>query len=491
MTGIEPFLVAAGGLLVLGVVGSKAAGRLGVPAVLLFLVLGMLAGSDGPGGIEFNDPEIAQRVGVVALAFILFSGGLATRWSDVEEAAGPGAVLASVGVTVTAAVTGLFTYAVLDLSLAASLLLGAIIASTDAAAVFSILRSRSIALRNRIKPTLELESGSNDPMAVFLTVAVLGWIDDPGRGVAGILVVLALQVVLGVAGGVAGSALTLWALNSLRLEYEGLYPVVTVAAVLSVFGLTTLAGGSGFLAVYLLGLLMGRREFVHRVSLMRFHDAIAWLGQIAMFGVLGLLVFPSQLVDIALPAMAISVALILVARPLATVLVLVPARFPLRDQLTIAWVGLRGAVPIILATFALVEGIDGAETIFNVVFFVVLTSVIIQGTTIPTVARLLQTAEDRPEVLPYPLEFLPHAAGSERTVELTLHPEAAAVGLRLFELGLPPGALVLLIRRDNTFVVPQGGTYLEANDDLLVLCDPADIATITTLVAEPGDVGQT
>lgn len=482
MTGIELALVVGGGLLALAVLASKAASRLGLPVVLLFLAIGMLAGESG---VEFDDPETVQRIGVVALAFILFAGGLDTRWGDVRPVLRPGVGLATVGVVVTAGVTGFAAVVALDVPLEVGLLVGAVMASTDAAAVFSVLRSRALGLRGRIQPLLELESGSNDPMAVFLTVAVLERLDDPDAPLAGFALLFAEQAVIGAVGGALAGWLVVTALNRLRLEVDGLHAGITVAGVLLTFGGVSLLGGSGFLAVYLLGLVMGQREFVHRKSLVRFHDALAWLGQIGMFLVLGLLVVPGELVDVGGRALGVAVALVLVARPLAVLVTLTPAGVPLREQVLVAWVGLRGAVPIILATFALVEGVDDADLIFDTVFFVVLISFVVQGTTVGTVARWLGVSEDAPPPTPYPVEFVASGEGPEGMTEIRVDPECRHVGHQIVELGLPEGTLIVLIRRGDGFVIPQGTTVIEGGDELLVLADRSCLREIERMLGPP------
>lgn len=483
MTGIELALVVGGGLLALAVLASKAASRLGLPVVLLFLAIGMLAGE---GGVRFDDPATVQRIGVVALAFILFAGGLDTRWSDVRPVLGPGVGLATVGVVVTAGVTGVAAVVALDVPVEVGLLVGAVMASTDAAAVFSVLRSRALGLQGRVQPLLELESGSNDPMAVFLTVALLERLDDPDAPLAGFALLFAEQAVVGAVGGVVAGWLVVTALNRLRLEVDGLHAGVTVAGVLLTFGGVSLLGGSGFLAVYLLGLVMGQREFVHRNSLVRFHDALAWLGQIGMFLVLGLLVVPGELVDVGWRALGVAGVLVLVARPLAVLLSLTPAGVPLRHQVLVAWVGLRGAVPIILATFALVEGVDGADLIFDTVFFVVLISFVVQGTTVGAVARLLGVSEDASPPTPYPVEFVASGQGPEGMTEIRVDPGCPHVGRQIVELGLPEGTLIVLIRRGDGFLIPQGTTVIEGGDELLVLADRTCLGEIEQLLGPPG-----
>jgi len=484
---VDRWLLIAAVLLLLGVVASKASSRLGVPSLLLFLGLGMLAGSDGPGGIELDDYELVQSLGVVALAFILFGGGLDTRWDDVRPVLWQGVGLATLGVAVTAITVGVAATAVFDLSLTSGILLGAIISSTDAAAVFSVLRSRGVGLRGRLRPLLELESGSNDPMAVFLTVATIELLTEPDVGVVELLPMFVQQMAVGGLLGYAIARAAVVAINRLRLEYEGLYPVLGVAVVLLVYGVAAGLGGSGFLAVYVAGMTMSTQQFLHKRSLLRFHDAVAWLMQIVMFLALGLLVFPSQLPDVAGRALLVTAVLILVARPLAVLLTLTPMRFPLRDAALVSWVGLRGAVPIILATFPLVEGLPQSEVVFNTVFFITIGSVLIQGTTIPLAARLVGVRAPAPPATAHLAELIPEGAITNDLVEMTLPGTARAAGRQIVDLGLPKGVLIVLISRDDDAIVPQGGTVLEPGDRLLVLVDGGTAEAVRELLgAEPG-----
>ncbi len=479
-------MAAAAVLVLLGVVASKVSAHLGIPALLLFLLVGMAAGSEGVGGIEFEDYEMAQAIGVVALAFILFAGGFDTDWGSVRPVVGPSLLLATAGVLVTALVSGAFASWVFDMSLTAGLLLGAVISSTDAAAVLSVLRSRSVSLRGRLRPLLELESGSNDPMAVFLTVAFLELLTEDGATVAGLVpLFLAQMAVGGVAGVLAGKGAVL-AINRVRLEYEGLYPVVMIALVLLTYGVAATLGGSGFLAVYVAGLVMGHERFVHKRSLTRFADGLAWLMQIAMFLVLGLLVFPSDLAPVAGKALLVSLVLIFVARPLAAGPLLLLAGFRPREALMVSWVGLRGAVPIVLATFPLVEGLAQAELLFNVVFFIVLTSVLLQGTTIPVVARWMGVdapLERRRRQLVDAVE-----AGSAMTDlhEVVVAADSLAAGRQIVDLQLPQGVLVVLVHRADDFVIPQGSTVLMPGDTVLLLADDGALALARSLIEARG-----
>ena len=478
----EALMAATAVLILFGVLASKVSDRLGVPALLLFLGIGMLAGSEGLGGIDFEDFEVAQTVGVLALAFILFAGGLDTEWRSVRPVMGRGVLLATVGVLVTAVVTGVAASWVLGVSLTAGLLLGAIVSSTDAAAVFAVLRSQSVSLRGELRPLLELESGSNDPMAVFLTLGFLELLTEPDTAIVALVPVFVAQMSVGAAVGYALARGSVVAMNRLRLGYEGLYPVVLIAVPLLTYGAAALLGGSGFLAVYVAGIAMGNSSFVHKKSLMRFADGLAWLMQITMFLALGLLVFPSDLWPVAGRALLVSAVLILVARPVATIAVLTLTRLGLRETLLVSWVGLRGAVPIVLATFPLVEGVPQAEVIFNVVFFIVITSVLVQGTTIPVVARWLGVDEPMRPRRPYPLEHVGSGDGDTGLHEIAIPKGSRAAGRRLVDLKLPPGALVVLVNRDEDFVVPQGSTVLLPGDTVLLLADQRSLPEARGLI---------
>jgi cell volume regulation protein A len=316
-------------------------------------------------------------------------------------------------------------------------------------------------------------------MAVFLTLALVDVVLHPGTSIAALLPELAMEIVVGGAVGWAVAAAALWALNHLRLAQEGLYPAVTVAVALGTYGLAAVAGGSGFLAVYVAGVLLGRRDFLHRRSLLRFHDALAWLAQIAMFLVLGLLVFPADLPDVAGPALVVAAALILVARPVAAAVTLLPTGMAWREVAFVSWVGLRGAVPIVLATFPLVEGVPEAARLFDVVFFVVLASVLVQGTTTPAAAGLLGVRSSTRPSPPPPIEAVGAIGEGTGLHELTVVDGAPAAGRRLVDLGLPAGALVVLVTRDGAFVVPTGATALRAGDQVLVLADRDALAWVS------------
>jgi potassium/hydrogen antiporter len=483
IVGLEQFLLIAGILLLASIVASKATGRLGVPSLLVFLLIGMLAGSEGPGGIYFDDPALTRSLGVGALAFILFSAGLDTNWSYVRPARWGAISLATVGVALTALLVGWIATVLLGFSLLEGFLLGATVSSTDAAAVFAILRSKGVGLRGQIKPLIELESASNDPMAIFLTTAFITLLQSPETSVAALVPMFIRQMIVGALFGYLFGRLSVHIINRINLEYDGLYPVVTIAVVLIIYSATDLVGGNGFLAVFLAGLVLGNDAFIHKRSLLRFHDGLAWLMQIAMFLTLGLLVFPSRLVPIAGQGLLLSIFLILVARPVGVFISLLPAQFDLRDKAMVGWVGLRGAVPIILATFPLLAGIPAASRIFDLVFFIVLTSVLVQGSSIPLVARWLRV--DVPlHVRPRsPLEFEPAAGITGDLVEIEILPGSYADGKRIVDLDLPPGALFVLLGRDQNFVVPSGNSMLEAGDVVTLLADDDSLARVRKLLA--------
>ncbi len=463
-------LLATGLLLFGSIVASKTSGRLGVPALLVFMGIGMLVGSDGLGWIEFNDAGLSQFLGVIALIFILFSGGLDTRWQQVRPVIWRGVSLSTIGVVATAAIVGSFVPLFTPLNWMEGMLLGSIISSTDAAAVFTILRSKGIRLKGNLRPTLELESGSNDPMAFFLTISLLQLIIDGREPGWEMLLLFVQQMGIGAAMGWLFGRVNTTLVNRLRLDYDGLYPVLLLSLVLFTYAVTDLIGGNGFLAVYLAGIVMGNDDFIHKKSLLRFYDGQAWLMQIVMFLTLGLLAFPMQLVPVAGAGIAISLVLIFIARPIGVFIALAPFRMPIRRRLMIAWVGLRGAVPIVFATYPLTEGIEHAWLIFHIVFFIVLTSVALQGTTLPIVAKWLKVQRKMPlkRSTGQDLELTTELKGELH--ELLVKDESPAVGEPLVKLHFPAGAVITMIQRDGIHILPNGNTTINANDRLLVLC---------------------
>lgn len=476
------------GLLVMvSVLANRLSDRLGIPTLLVFLAVGMLAGSDGIGGIYFDDPHMTNLIGVFALAYILFSGGLDTEWRKVRCVVRSAALLATVGVVLTALLVGVFASRLLEISLLEGLLLGAIVSSTDAAAVFAVLRSRGVGLKGRMGALLELESGSNDPMAVLLTVTLLGLVTGNAVEPGWVAFSLLLNLVGGLVLGLAFGNLVSRFLDRLRLEYEGLYPALSMSLVLVIYGASEMLGCNGFLAVYVTGIVIASRGIRFKRYLTKFHDGLGWLMQILLFLTLGLLVFPSQLPQVALPALLVALFLMFVARPVAVYLMLLGSRFSLRERTLVAWTGLRGAVPIVLATFPFLEGYEKSSVLLHIVFFVVLLSALLQGRTLMMVARWLGVDEPLAARPPNPIEFERVEGMKSESREVEIPPESAAVNRPIASLGLPAGVLIVLIRREDSFLVPRGETRLRPFDTLTLLgdLDQLPVALEVLLTPEP------
>ena len=485
MESLTPYLIAISALLILSVLVSKGAGRFGVPALSIFLLLGMVVGREGPGGVPFSNYLLAQTLGIIALILILHSGGLGTVLSDVRAVRGSALVLSTVGVVVATGLVGAFSTRFLGLGWRHGLLLGAAVSSTDVAAVFTVLRSRNVSLQGRIRPLLELESALNDPMTVFLSVGLLQLILAPaGASLVRLVPMFLQQMIVGTAAGIGAGKATRWAVNWVKLEFEGLYPVLSVALVVLTYGVTQSIGGSGFLAVYVSGIVLGNETYVNKRSLTVFHDGLAWLMQIVMFLTMGLLVLPSELSRVAVSGIALSAFLVFVARPVSVLLCLTPFRFSLREQLMVSWAGLRGAVPIVVATYPLIAGASEARTIFNLVFFVVFISVLLQGTSVPLVSRWLRVAGPLVKAFRYPIEYNPTDSARNELVEVPVPDGSSAIGRGLGELALPAGALIVLIRRNDDVLVPRGTTQIESRDTLLVLAEREALDRIRAIVSE-------
>lgn len=477
----EYLLLGAAILLLLGVLAGKASDRLGVPALLLFLGVGMLAGSEGMGGIPFDNYHLSQDLGITALGLILFSGGLGTSWTEVRPVLRPALTLATFGVLGTALSMACFAHFALALTWCEALILGAIVSSTDAAAVFSILRSKGANFKGDLKPLLELESGSNDPMAVFLTIAFVTLAVQSDQPLLALLPLFATQMLVGLALGTIGGRLMVWVINRINLDNEGLYPVLTLGLALFTFSATARLGGSGFLAVYVAGIVLGNHDFIHKNSLLRFHDGVAWLMQVAMFLVLGLLVFPSHLVPVIGSGTLAAFFLMLVARPLSVFASLVFFRISLREKLLISWVGLRGAVPIVLATYPLIAGLSASETIFNLVFFIVFLSVVLQGTSLSAVTRLLKLDDSSRQRRAASLEFNPSQATPMQLVQIEVPNGSPINGRPIVSLGLPRESLIVLISRADEYLMPRGSTELKIGDVVMLLAGQAEQEAVKKL----------
>jgi cell volume regulation protein A len=459
-------LLLVGGILGASVVAAHGAARSGLPVLVAFLGLGMLLGSDGPGGIAFDDAELTRRVGIVGLALILYEGGLQTSWRRLREVAAPAALLSTVGVLVTAAIAGFGAHALFTLSWLEALLLGAVVASTDAAAVFATLRQTQI--RRRVARTLEAESGLNDPMAIALTLGLIAWIERPHHyGVDDLTVLLVKQIGLGLLVGVGLGAAASWIFARIPATVGAFVPVASLAAAAIAFGAADTLGGSGYLAVYLVGLAVGSTPSRYRRQLVAFHEGLAFAAQVTLFVVLGLLVFPHELPAVALPGLALAVLLIVVARPAAVFVSTFFLGFTSRERILLGWAGLRGAVPIVLATFALSSHVPHSNTIFNAVFFVVLASTAIQGTTLERVAAGLGLVNPTPPVRELPIEVAPMS--QLELVDFAVAPDHAINGSAVRELGLPREALVAVVNRDGEAIPPRGSTVVAAGDRLFIL----------------------
>jgi potassium/hydrogen antiporter len=463
----EQLILVAGALLAGGILASLLANRVRVPSLALFLGLGMLVGSDGAGWIDFDNYELARTIGVIALSLILFDGGLRAGLREIQPVLGAALSLATVGTLLTAVLTGLTATWLFDLSTLEGLLVGSIVASTDGAAIFALLRGST--LRRRVARTLEGESGFNDPVAILLVLGFIEWIQQPDYGVADMAWLLVKQLGIGLVAGVAVGWLSQQAFRRAQLASAGLYPVASLAVAALAYGGAASLEGSGFLAVYICGLMLGSAAIPARQTITNFHDGVAWVAQIAMFVTLGLLVFPSQLDSVALEGAVLGLVLVLVARPLAAAVATAPFGFSPREQIVLGWAGLRGAVPVVLATFPVIDDVPGSLEFFNIVFFVVLLSTLLQGTTFEALAERLGVTTTEP-ALPRPLA----EAGSVRrlgaeVLEVPIIDGDAAAGARVRELGLPRDAVVNVIVREGQAIPPRGSTRLQSGDRLHIL----------------------
>jgi len=460
-------ILVAGALLAAGIIGALLADRIRIPGLLLFLGLGMLAGSEGLGGIKFDDAELARTLGTIALVLILFEGGLTAGWPEIRPVLGTAASLAVVGTAVTAVVAGLAAMWIFDLSTLEGMLVGAAIAATDSAAIFAVLRRST--LKKRLARSLEGESGMNDPVALLLVIGFIEWIQEPGYGLVDMAGLLVLKLALGAVVGLLVGRVATRALDRAQLPTDGIYPVATIAIAALAFGLAELAHGSGFLAVYLTALAVGSARIPARRTIVAFHEGVGWVAQIGLFILLGLLVFPSTLPDVALQGLALSAVLIFLARPLATFLATLFAPFDLRERVMLSWAGLRGATPIWLATFPVVAGVGAGEQLFAIVFFVVVSSALVQGASFEPLATRLGLTTDEPALPRRLLESGRIRRMGGDVVSYRLKPGAAAAGRLVRELGLPREALVNVIVRDGHAIPPRGSTELREGDELHVL----------------------
>lgn len=473
----ENILLIGSILLFVSIVVGKTGYRFGVPALLLFLLVGMLFGSDGLG-LQFHNAKIAQFIGMVALSVILFSGGMDTKFKEIRPILSPGIVLSTVGVFLTALFTGLFIWYLSGMSwtnihfpLITSLLLASTMSSTDSASVFAILRSQKMNLKHNLRPMLELESGSNDPMAYMLTIVLIQFIQSDGMGTGNIIGSFIIQFLVGAAAGYILGKLAILILNKINIDNQSLYPILLLSFVFFTFAITDLLRGNGYLAVYIAGMMVGNHKITFRKEIATFMDGLTWLFQIIMFLMLGLLVNPHEMIEVAVVALLIGVFMIVIGRPLSVFLCLLPFRkITLKSRLFVLWVGLRGAVPIIFATYPVVANVEGSNMIFNIVFFITIVSLIVQGTSVSFVARLLH--------LSTPLEKTGNDFGVELPEEIdtdlsdmTITMEMLNEADTLKDMNLPKGTLVMIVKRGDEFLIPNGTLKLHVGDKLLLISE--------------------
>lgn len=473
----ENILLIGSILLFVSIVVGKTGYRFGVPALLLFLLVGMLFGSDGLG-LQFHNAKIAQFIGMVALSVILFSGGMDTKFKEIRPILSPGIVLSTVGVFLTALFTGLFIWYLSGMSwtnihfpLITSLLLASTMSSTDSASVFAILRSQKMNLKHNLRPMLELESGSNDPMAYMLTIVLIQFIQSDGMGTGNIIGSFIIQFLVGAAAGYILGKLAILILNKINIDNQSLYPILLLSFVFFTFAITDLLRGNGYLAVYIAGMMVGNHKITFRKEIATFMDGLTWLFQIIMFLMLGLLVNPHEMIEVAVVALLIGVFMIVIGRPLSVFLCLLPFRkITLKSRLFVSWVGLRGAVPIIFATYPVVANVEGSNMIFNIVFFITIVSLIVQGTSVSFVARLLH--------LSTPLEKTGNDFGVELPEEIdtdlsdmTITMEMLNEADTLKDMNLPKGTLVMIVKRGDEFLIPNGTLKLHIGDKLLLISE--------------------
>ncbi|TCT21724.1 potassium/proton antiporter (CPA1 family) [Melghiribacillus thermohalophilus] len=485
LTSPDSTVLLLGLFLIAGVLTAKFSTRMGVPALVLFIAVGMIAGSDITGFIYLDNPYIAQLIGILALIIILFEGGLQTKWTTVKPVMKPAISLATIGVIITATIVAIGAKQILGISWAESFLFGAIVGSTDAAAVFAVLKGQNI--KNRLTATLEAESGSNDPMAVFLTLTLIELLLIDHEGIFTLLTSFLVQMGIGMIIGLGFGMLASFSINRINLDSSGLYPVFALAFALLTYSMAALMGGSGLLAVYIAALVIGNQDLTYRHSIFRFNEGFAWMMQILMFIILGLLVFPSQVfqLDIIYKGLLLSILLMTVARPIAVILSTLKMNFDMKEKIFLSWAGLRGAVPIVLATFPLTSGLENSQLMFNVVFFVVLTSALINGSTIKPLANKLKlTGPARPNPV-HSLELVSIGKANAEIVEYEVNEKTSVLGKTLEEIPFSKDILVNAIIRKNELVTPTGKTHVKDGDILYILVPKKKKNELKRILNEP------
>lgn len=460
-------LLTAAIILLVCVISSKVLYKFGIPTLIIFLAIGMFMGSDGPGGIYFKDPILARDLCNIGLLFIIFSGGFGTSWETAKPVAFSAGILATLGVVLTALVIGAFVHFILGFPWVYGMLLGSIVSSTDAAAVFSILRSKKLNLKNGLAPMLEMESGSNDPMAYMLTTIFLGIITGETHSIWTLLVT---QIVIGALAGAIIGKLAVWLINHINLDIDGLYSITAIAIVLLSYSSADIFSGNGFLAAYITGVIMGNSRIVHKVSLVRYFDGISWLMQIFLFFILGLLVFPSILQEVILPGVGTAFFIIFIARPLAVFPILSLFKRTNEEKLLVSWVGFRGAASVVFATYPLTKGLTMADEIFNIVFFVGLLSVLIQGTLFIPIAKKLGLVEDEGNALRIFTDYSGEIYAE--MLEIKIQENSLFAGKAIIDIDVPRDISFVLIRRRNRMIAPKETTVIEAGDTIVMAGDP-------------------
>lgn len=466
---VDYFILLAALLLIIGVLTTKFSTRLGVPALVLFLLVGMVMGSDGLGLIYFDNPKVAQLVGILALVVILFEGGLQTKWSSIKGVVKPSLTLATIGVLLTTIVVAIAAKLIFDVSWLEGLLFGAIVGSTDAAAIFAVLKEQNI--REKLSSTLEAESGTNDPMAVFLTLSLIELITSETPSYLLLAGSFIWQMGMGLVLGYLFGRFASFAINKINLDSSGLYPIFALAFALLTYSLVDLVGASGLLAVYIAALVIGNNDLTYRHSIFRFNEGFAWMMQILMFIILGLLVFPSQFLswELILKGLLLSLILIFIARPIAVYLSTIKMGFTRNERTFLSWAGLKGAVPIVLATFPMTMGLENSQLFFNVVFFVVLTSALIQGSTISIIAEKLGLNGPKKLEAPHSLELVSIGKANAEIIEYAVNEQSYITGQTLKKITFPKHVLVSAIIRNGDLLTPHGDTIIQAEDILYIL----------------------
>lgn len=460
---IDGTILLISALLVVGVLTTKFSSRLGVPSLVFFILVGMGLSRF----IYYDNAHLTQLFGILALIVILFEGGLQTKWASTRKVIIPSITLATFGVFLTTAIIGVLAKYILGVSWLEGLLFGAIVGSTDAAAVFAVLGSKNI--RPKLTSTLEAESGTNDPMAIFLTVALIGLINNPESSIWSMLLGLVWQMGFGLVMGWLFGRCSVWIINKINLDSSGLYPVLSMALAILTYSSTAMLHGSGLLAVYVMAVLVGNSDLTYRHSIFRFNEGFAWMMQILMFILLGLLVFPNQLIHVVWQGLALSLLLMFVARPIGVFLSMMFMKFNFKEITFISWAGLRGAVPIVLATYPMMAGIENSQLIFNVVFFVVLTSALVQGATISPLANKLGLAGEEKVSIPHSLELVSISKTNSEIIEIEVEPHSRVAGKELRHAQIPMEALISAVVRDGKIITPKGHTKLQEGDTLYIL----------------------